>query len=53
MTGPRFDQDFWEQLWSKTLREQADKVARRPLNAPLMAEVADVIRARRRRTADV
>lgn len=40
MTTPKFDQDFWEQLWSRTLREQADKVARRPPNAHLMAEAA-------------
>ncbi|HYP98398.1 MAG TPA: class I SAM-dependent methyltransferase [Polyangiaceae bacterium] len=42
MTTPKFDQDFWEQLWSKTLREQADKVARRPPNAHLMAELAEL-----------
>jgi 2-polyprenyl-3-methyl-5-hydroxy-6-metoxy-1,4-benzoquinol methylase len=42
MTQPKFDQDFWEQLWSKTLREHADKVASRPPNAHLMAEVADL-----------
>lgn len=29
MTRSKFDQGFWEQLWSKTLREQADKLARR------------------------
>lgn len=40
MTKPRFDQDFWEQLWSKTLREDADKVARRPPNAHLLVEAA-------------
>jgi 2-polyprenyl-3-methyl-5-hydroxy-6-metoxy-1,4-benzoquinol methylase len=40
MTQPKFDQDFWEQLWSKTLREHADKVASRPPNAHLIAEVA-------------
>ncbi len=39
---PRFDQDFWEQLWSKTLRDDADKVARRPPNAHLMVEAADL-----------
>jgi SAM-dependent methyltransferase len=38
----RFDQEYWEQLWSKTLREHADKVARRPPNAHLMAETADL-----------
>lgn len=42
MTSPTFDQAFWEQLWSKTLRENADKVARRPPNAHLMAEVANL-----------
>jgi hypothetical protein len=36
MTKPKFDQDFWEDLWSKTLREQAGKVARRPPNAHLV-----------------
>jgi 2-polyprenyl-3-methyl-5-hydroxy-6-metoxy-1,4-benzoquinol methylase len=40
MTKPKFDQDFWEQLWSRTLREHADKVASRPPNAHLMAELA-------------
>jgi 2-polyprenyl-3-methyl-5-hydroxy-6-metoxy-1,4-benzoquinol methylase len=40
MTKPTFDQDFWEQLWSKTLREHADKVASRPPSAHLMAEAA-------------
>jgi 2-polyprenyl-3-methyl-5-hydroxy-6-metoxy-1,4-benzoquinol methylase len=42
MTQPKFDREFWEQLWSKTLREQADKVARRPPNAHLMTEAADI-----------
>lgn len=42
MTKPKFDQDYWEQLWSKTLREHADKVARRPPNAQLMAEFVDL-----------
>ena len=40
MTNPKFDQDFWEQLWSKTLRDQPEKVARRPPNAHLMADLA-------------
>lgn len=39
---PTYDQAFWEQLWSRTLREQADKVARRPANAHLVAEIADL-----------
>jgi 2-polyprenyl-3-methyl-5-hydroxy-6-metoxy-1,4-benzoquinol methylase len=42
MTKPTFDQDFWERLWSKTLREHADKVARRPPNTHLMAEAANL-----------
>lgn len=42
MTKPKFDQEFWQQLWSKTLREQGDKVARRPPNAQLMTELADL-----------
>jgi SAM-dependent methyltransferase len=40
MTKPKFDQEFWEQLWSKTLREHPDKVAQRPPNAHLVAELA-------------
>lgn len=40
MTRPKFDRDFWEQLWAKTVREHADKLARRPPSAHLMAEVA-------------
>ena len=42
MTKARLDQDFWEQLWATTLREQADKVARRPPNAHLIAEAANL-----------
>jgi 2-polyprenyl-3-methyl-5-hydroxy-6-metoxy-1,4-benzoquinol methylase len=42
MTKPKFDQDFWEELWSKTLREHADKVAARPPNAHLMAETKNL-----------
>ena len=42
MTKPKFDQDYWEQLWSKTLREHADKVASRPPNAHLLAEVSNL-----------
>lgn len=40
MTMPEFDQPFWEELWSKTLREQADKVAQRPPNPHLVAGAA-------------
>jgi SAM-dependent methyltransferase len=36
---PGYDRDFWEELWSRTLRERGDEVARRPPNAHLIAEV--------------
>jgi SAM-dependent methyltransferase len=39
---PTFDRDYWEQLWSKTLREHGDKVARRPPNAHLTSELRDL-----------
>lgn len=39
MTKPTYDQSFWEQLWTKTLREHAEKVAQRPPNAHLVGEV--------------
>lgn len=40
MTTPTWDHDFWERLWSKTLREHPDRVASRPPNAHLVAELA-------------
>lgn len=40
MTKPKFDQDYWEQLWAKTLRDHGDKIARRPPNAHLTTEIA-------------
>ncbi len=40
MVAPTCDPSFWERLWAKTLREQAEKVARRPPNAHLVAELA-------------
>lgn len=40
MTKPSYDREFWEQLWSKTLREHGDKVARRPPHAELVAEAS-------------
>lgn len=46
MTPPKFDQDFWEQLWAKTLREHGDKVAGRPPNAHLIAEAAGLVPGR-------
>lgn len=42
MSPPKFDQDFWEQLWTKTLREHADKIALRSPNAQLLTEVAEL-----------
>lgn len=42
MSKPKFDQDFWQQLWTKTLREHADKVSGKPPNAHLVAEVASL-----------
>ncbi|MCA9709574.1 MAG: class I SAM-dependent methyltransferase [Myxococcales bacterium] len=42
MTKPAYDRSFWEQLWSKTLREHADRVATRPPSAHLVGEAADL-----------
>ena len=42
MTKPTYDQSFWEQRWSKTLREHADKVAQRPPNAHLVGEIVNL-----------
>ena len=39
MTDDRFDRDSWERRWSQALREHPDKVASRPPNAHLLAEV--------------
>lgn len=41
-TRPSYDQAFWEQLWSKTLREHPDKVAQKAPSATLLAEVTDL-----------
>lgn len=38
MSQPTYDHDFWESLWSRTLREHADKVAARPPSVHLTAE---------------
>jgi SAM-dependent methyltransferase len=40
VTTPAYDQDFWEQLWARTLREHADGIARRAPNAHLIAETS-------------
>lgn len=42
MTHSNFDQHFWDHLWSKALRESAEKVSSRPPNAHLMTELADL-----------
>jgi SAM-dependent methyltransferase len=42
MAAPSFDRDFWDQLWSRTLRERAGDVAGRPPNAHLIAEIGDL-----------
>jgi SAM-dependent methyltransferase len=42
VTTPSYDRDFWERLWSRTLRERGGDVARRPPNAQLIAEVGDL-----------
>src|SRR5918998_2372971 len=39
MTTPAYDRDFWEQLWTRTLRDHGDGVARRPPNAHLTREI--------------
>lgn len=42
MTDETFDRDSWEQRWAQVLREHPDKVASRPPNAHLLAEVGDL-----------
>jgi 2-polyprenyl-3-methyl-5-hydroxy-6-metoxy-1,4-benzoquinol methylase len=42
VTKPSYDQAFWEELWSKTVREHADKIAQRPPNAHLIGEVGSL-----------
>jgi 2-polyprenyl-3-methyl-5-hydroxy-6-metoxy-1,4-benzoquinol methylase len=37
-----YDRDFWEQRWSQALRAHGDRVAQRPANAHLTAELADL-----------
>jgi 2-polyprenyl-3-methyl-5-hydroxy-6-metoxy-1,4-benzoquinol methylase len=41
-TKPSYDQPFWEQLWSKTLLEHADKVSQRPPNSHLVSELSSL-----------
>lgn len=42
MTEPTYDRSFWEHLWSRTLREHPDRVARRPANTHLVGEFASL-----------
>jgi SAM-dependent methyltransferase len=37
-----YDRSFWEGRWSRALREQGDRVARRPPNDHLTAEVGEL-----------
>lgn len=37
-----YDRSFWEERWSQTLRLHGDRVAQRPPNAHLTAEVGDL-----------
>ena len=37
-----YDRNFWEERWSQALREHGDRVARRPPNAHLTAELGDL-----------
>lgn len=46
MTKPTYDRDFWEELWSKTLREHGDKVARRAPSAYVTTTFAELQPAR-------
>jgi len=39
VTEPTYDREFWERLWSKTLSESGDRVAQRPPNGHLTAEI--------------
>jgi SAM-dependent methyltransferase len=41
-----FDRDSWERRWAQALREHPDKVASRPPNAHLLAEVGDLTAGR-------
>jgi SAM-dependent methyltransferase len=38
----QFDRDSWERRWSQALREHPEKVASRPPNAHLLAEIGDL-----------
>ena len=42
MTNEPFDQNSWERRWAQALRESPEKVASRPPNALLLAEIGDM-----------
>src|SRR5450631_2706613 len=42
MTNEPFDQSSWERRWAQALRESPEKVASRPPNALLLAEIGDM-----------
>jgi SAM-dependent methyltransferase len=42
MTDDELDRASWERRWSQALREHPDKVASRPPNAHLLAEIGDL-----------
>jgi SAM-dependent methyltransferase len=42
VSNETFDRDSWERRWAQALREHPDKVASRPPNAHLLAEIGDV-----------
>ena len=46
MANETFDRDFWERRWAQVLRDHPDKVASRPPNAHLLAEVGDMATGR-------
>lgn len=42
MSDEAFDRDSWERRWTQALREHPDKVASRPPNEYLLAEIGDL-----------
>jgi SAM-dependent methyltransferase len=42
MTDETFDRESWERRWERALREHPGRVAARPPNAHLMAEIGDL-----------
>jgi 2-polyprenyl-3-methyl-5-hydroxy-6-metoxy-1,4-benzoquinol methylase len=42
MTNDRFDREFWERRWAQVLREHPEKVASRPPNSHLLADIGDL-----------